>query len=71
MENQVSVSRRNILEVESRFLWKYVLPGDFNILDFPNCAGEVKTREEQNIGEFLFAVISYPIWLKSDFFYDG
>lgn len=40
-------------------------------MDFPSCAGEVKTCEEQNIGEFLFAAISYAIWLESDFLYDG
>ena len=40
-------------------------------MDFPRCAGEVKTCEEQNIREFLFAAISYPIWLESDFLYDG
>lgn len=40
-------------------------------MDFPSRAGEVKTCEEQNIGEFLFAAISYPIWLESDFLYNG
>lgn len=65
------MSRRNILEVESEFSWKYALCRDFNVLDFPSCAGEVKTCEEQNIGEFLFAAISYAIWLESDFLYDG
>ena len=71
VESHVSVSGRNILDVESEFSWKYALPGDFNILDFPRCAREVKTCEEQNIGGFLFAAISYPIWLESDFLYDG
>lgn len=70
LKSQVSVSKRNILEVESEFSWNHVLPRDFNILDFPSCAGKVKTCEEQNIGEFLFAAVSYPIWLESDFLYD-
>lgn len=64
------MSTRNILEVENGFSWKYEPSRDFNILDFPSCAGEVKTCEEQNIGEFLFAAISYPIWLESDFSYE-
>lgn len=71
LESQVYVSRRNILEVESGFSWNHALLRDVNILDFPSRAGEVKTCEEQNIGEFLFAAISYPIWLESDFLYDG
>lgn len=70
LKSQVSLRRRNILGVESEFSWNHVLLRDFNILDFPSCAGEVKTCEEQNIGEFLFAAVSYPIWLESDFWYN-
>lgn len=64
------MSRRNILEVESRFSWKHAPSRDFNILDFPSCAGEVKTCEEQNIREFFFVAVSYPIWLENDFLYE-
>lgn len=30
----------------------------------------MKTREQPNIGKFLFAAISYPIWLEGDFLHD-